>query len=98
VDVFAIDWRDEREIEPECNVMRDAVPDMLDVFDPLGLGDWRLVVLHHVFQEPAPFDHIVRRALEEFEKAFLFWYQAKHQSSLSQDNSSTRNSHLYVTS
>ena len=71
VDVLAVDRGDECLIEPQDDVMRDAVSDVLDLLDTLGLLDRRLVMLHHVLQEAAAFDHVVSGALEQFEERFF---------------------------
>jgi len=58
--------------------MRDTVSYMFDFLDPFRLLDRGLQVLHHLFQETATLDHIVRGLFEQFEKGLFFRNQAEH--------------------
>ena len=65
-------------IEFSGDVMGNAVPDMLDILNALRFLNRISKVFRHVFQETAPFDHVVRRVLEQIEKRFFPRYETEH--------------------
>ena len=78
VNIFPVDRRDERLIQPPDNIMGNPVADMFDIFDALGLLDGRVKIFHHLFEQPASFNYIMSRLLEQFKEGFFSRDQAEH--------------------
>src|ERR1043166_10321379 len=77
MNVFPIDRRNKCLVQSKCDVVRNTISNVFDVFDGPSLLNGRLEILHHHLQKTAPLNHVVSSLLELLKEGLFLRDQSK---------------------
>src|ERR1044071_1554011 len=77
MNVFPIDRRNKCLVQSKCDVVRNTISNVFDVFDGPSLLNGRLKILHHHLQKTASLNHVMSSLLELLKEGLFLRDQSK---------------------